>query len=201
MAVITIPFHYDERCDPSIVPICVSDTDPQGNHIHPGWFEYGVLPVADPLRALSGRILHDVWRVSEITERAVQSLWRDHRDNLGEQPGHRVLRRAREYAADLRVGGRRVRRTADVELFAPTLETLQDQVDFAAHIEAKDTLDRLIRELDRLGLKEVRAMVPMMLRDFDADEFTKQFGKSRNTLSQQFYRGMRKAAKAARISW
>ena len=81
------------------------------------------------------------------------------------------------------------------------MDTLRDQFDFAAQIEAKDTLDHLIRELDRLGLKEVHAMVPMMLRDCDAPEFTKQFGKSRNTLSCQFYRGMRKAAKAARISW
>jgi hypothetical protein len=35
MAVITIPFDYDERTHPSIVPICIADTDSDGNAVHP----------------------------------------------------------------------------------------------------------------------------------------------------------------------
>ena len=36
MAVITIPFDYDERTHPTIVPICIADTDSEGNAVHRG---------------------------------------------------------------------------------------------------------------------------------------------------------------------
>ena len=201
MALITIPFDYDETRERSIIPICIEDTDSHGNRIHPGWFERGVVPVADRLRGLAARLLNDTWRVSEITEKAVHSLWRTHGSNLGDEPSLRVLKRARGYAEDLRVGGRRARRKSEVELFTATLATLEDHFDLAAHLEAKDTLDRIVAELERLGLDDVREMVPMMLRDCDGHEFTSRFGKSRNTLTQRFYRGIRKAAASARITW
>jgi hypothetical protein len=104
------------------------------------------------------------------------------------------------YAEDLRVGGRRARRKADVELFSTTLETLQDQYDLTSHLEAKDTLDRLMDQLERLGMDDIREMVPMMLRDCEAEDLVTRFGKGRNTISQRFYRGMRKAAAAAGIT-
>ena len=44
-------------------------------------------------------------------------------------------------------------------------------------------------------------MVPMLLRGCEADELISRFGKSRNTISQRFYRSMRKAAAAAGITW
>jgi DNA-directed RNA polymerase specialized sigma24 family protein len=201
MGYIIIPSYYNEASDRSIVPICIHDTDPEGTRIDPEWFQRGVIPVADPLRRVAARVLNDIWRVSEITERAVHSLWRTHGPNLGDEPSLRVLKRAYWYAEDLRAGGRRARRMTEVELFAAKLETLQDQFDLAAHIEAKETLERLMDELERLGLHDVREMVPMMLRDCDASEFTARFGVSRNTLSQRFYRGMRKAAKMAGITW
>ena len=119
----------------------------------------------------------------------------------GDEPSLRVLKRAHWYAEDLRVGGRRARRKTEVELFGATLETLHDQFDLISHLEAKDTLDRLMEELDRQGLDDIREMVPMMLRDCEADEFVRRFGMSRNTISQRFYRGMRRAAKAAGITW
>lgn len=201
MAVVTIPFDFDEDTADSIVPICISDTDCEGSLIHSDWFEHGVVPVADPLRRLAARVLKDKWRVSEITEKAVHSLWKTHRANLGDEPSLRVLKRARWHAEDLRVGGRRARRKTEVELFTATLDSLQGQFDFLSDLEAKDTLDRILTELDRLGLEDVREMVPMMLRDCPAHEFTARFGFSRNTISQQFYRGMRKAARAAGVSW
>jgi deoxyribodipyrimidine photolyase-like uncharacterized protein len=111
------------------------------------------------------------------------------------------LKRAHWYAEDLRVGGRRARRKTEVELFTAKLETLQDQFNLASRLEAQDTLDRLMKELDRQGLHDVREMVPMMLRDCTSQEFEVRFGKSRNTLSQSFYRGMRRAARAAGITW
>jgi hypothetical protein len=82
----------------------------------------------------------------------------------------------------------------DVELFDKTLNSIQDQADIVRNLEAQDTLARLLDELDRMGLDDVREMVPMMLLDCDAEEFCGRFGKSRNTLSQRFYRGARKAA-------
>jgi len=199
--VVTIPFDYDERTSGSVVPICIDDIDCDGNRIHPLLFELGVVPVADRLRNIAGRVLNDRWRVSEITERAVHSLWRKERENFGDAPSLRILKRAHWYAEDLRVGGRRARRKADVELFTTTLGALQDQFDLTAHLEAKDTLDRLVEQLDLLGMNDIRQMVPMMLRDCEPEEFVRRFGKSRNTISQRFYRGMRKAAAAAGITW
>jgi hypothetical protein len=197
--VVTIPFDYDEKSAGSVVPICIDDIDSDGNLIHPALIELGVVPVADLLRNIAGRVLNDRWRVSEITELAVHSLWRTDRENFGDAPSLRMLNRAHWFAEDLRVGGRRARTKTDVELLTGTLEALQDQFDLAAHLEAKETLDRLMDQLERLGMHDVREMVPMMLRDCDAEELVRRFGKSRNTISQRFYRGMRKAAAAAGI--
>jgi hypothetical protein len=198
--VVTIPFEYDEKSAGSIVPICIDDIDSNGNPIPFSLIELGVVPVADMLRKIAARVLNDVWRVSEITEFAVHSLWRTDRANFGDAPGFRILKRAHMFAEDLRVGGRRARRKADVELFTTTLETLQDQYDMVASLEAKDTLDCLVDQLERLGMHDIREMVPMMLRDCESEELVSRFGKSRNTISQRFYRGMRKAAAAAGIT-
>jgi hypothetical protein len=201
MAVIIVPFDYNEESHSSVVPICIEDTGSDGHPINRGWVEHGVVPIADPLRKVATSVLNDVWRVSEITEHAVHSLSRRHCWDLGDEPSLRVLKRAHWYAEDLRVGGRRARRKTEVELFTAKLETLQDQFDLVSRLEAQDTLDRLMRELDRQGLHDIREMVPMMLRDCTAHEFEVRFGKSRNTLSQRFYRGMRRAARAAGITW
>jgi len=200
MGVIIVPFDYCEELDCSVVPICIGDTDPDGNPINRGWVDYGVVPVAEPLRKIADSVLNDVWCVSEITERAVHSLSQKHRGDLGIEPSQRVLKRARWYAKDLRVGGRRARRKTEVELF-PRLDTLQDEFDLVFHLEMKDTLGRLMEELDRQGRPDIREMVLMMLSDCDGKEFVSRFGKSRNTLSQLFYRGMRRAAAATRITW
>ena len=199
MSVITIPFDFDENEHRGVVPIGINTVDANGNEIPRGWIEQGVVPVADPLRKIAARVLNDVWRVSEIADHAVHSLARRNGDNLGEAPGLRVLKTAHWYAEDLRVGGRRYRRSMDVELFESTLESLQDQADMVKELEDRDTVDKLMVQLARMGLDEVRQMVPMMLRDCDADEFRAKFGKSRNTISQQFYRGVRKAARIAGI--
>jgi hypothetical protein len=198
--VVTIPFDYDEKSAGSVVPICIDDIDSEGTPIPLRLIELGVVPVADVLRKIAARVLKDVWRVSEITELATHSLWRTNGKNFGDAPSFRILKRAQMFAEDLRVGGQRARRKADVELFSTTLETLQDQYDLTSHLEAKDTLDRLMDQLERLGMDDIREMVPMMLRDCEAEELVSRFGKGRNTISQRFYRGMRKAAAAAGIT-
>jgi hypothetical protein len=199
--VITIPFDYDERRAGSTVPICINDVDSEGKRISVALITLGVVPVADALRIVAGRILNDVWRVSEITDLSVHSIWRTGGENFGARPSVRVLKRAQQFAEDLRVGGRRARRRADVELFATSLDSLQDQFDMTAELVARDTLDRLVEELHRLGLDDVCEMVPMMLQECNANELIRRFGRSRNTISQRFYRGMRKAAAAAGIEW
>lgn len=201
MAVITIPFDYNEVTHPEIVPICIADTDEAGRPVHPGWIELGVVPVVDRLIKIAVRLLSDKYRVSEIAEYAVHSLSRTHGDNIGDRPTIMVLNRARVRAVDLRVGGRRARRRLDVELFVETLNSLEYQCDLAAEYEAKETLDKIIEQLDVLGLDRVKELLPWMLRNTDGHELTKRFGQKRNTITTRFYRGMRKAANAAGISW
>ena len=46
-------------------------------------------------------------------------------------------------------------------------------------------------------MTEAVEMVPMMLRGCSAEEYVKRFGKKRNTLTQMFFRNMRKAADTA----
>src|ERR1051325_10699887 len=106
MAVITIPFDYNERTHPTIVPICIADTDAEGNAVHRGWIDLGVEPVVDRFFKIAERLLADKFRASEIAEYAVHSLSRTHGDNIGDRPTVKVLNSARLYAVDQRAGGR-----------------------------------------------------------------------------------------------
>jgi hypothetical protein len=72
MPVITIPFDFDPHGDgESTVPIYLNDTDENGEKIFFGWIE-AVVPIQDKLKALSRRILGDVWGVSELTDITIQ---------------------------------------------------------------------------------------------------------------------------------
>jgi hypothetical protein len=196
---ITIPSNYDETIDKVTVPICIRTKDDRGNLVHHGWIERGVVPVAEKLVELAGRLLHDKWRASEITEPVVHRLSLDCGSNLGDEPSLRVLKGAHWLAEDLRVGGRRARRKADVELFFQTMEAMEDQFDLEKQVATQRTLDRLADQLSKMGMDYVREILPMMMLECDADEYRRRFDKSRNTVSQQFYRSMRKAARAAGI--
>lgn len=198
---ITIPKDYSEKTGISIVPICIDDVDGNGCAIDARWIEVGVAPVADQLRGIAKKVLSDVWRVSEITDHAVQSVWKRHSESSSEEVSLRIVKHAHWRAKDLKVGGRRARLKLDVELFTSTLECLQEQFDLAVDVENRDTVDRLVGEVKRQGMDDVAEMIPMMLRDADAAEMVQRFGKLRNTLAQRFYRGVRKAAHAAMISW
>jgi hypothetical protein len=201
MPVVTIPFDYDEKLNPSVVPICICDTDPDGNRVDPAWFEFGVAPIAEQLRRMSQRILHDVFRVSEITESALHSIARNRGADLGTNPELIVYAGAKWCAEDLKVGGRRARIGIDVELFAETIDQLRDEFDVVAAVETRDILDKLVAKATELRMTEAIQMVPMMLRGCEADEYVRLFGKKRNTLTQMFFRNMRKAAEAAGLSY
>jgi hypothetical protein len=59
----------------------------------------------------------------------------------------------------------------------------------------------LVAHLEVLGLDKVKELVPWMLRNAEGHELSGEFGQKRNTITTRYYRGMRKAAKAAGISW
>jgi hypothetical protein len=199
--VITIPKDYSEKTGISIVPICIDDFDRNGCAIDARWIEVGVAPVADQLRGIAKKVLSDVWRVSEITDHAVQSVWRRHRGASSEEVSLRIVSHAHWWAKDLKVGGRRARLKRDVGLFPSTVESLREQFDLVVDVENRDIVDRLVVAVKRQGMDDVAEMIPMMLRDADAAEMVQRFGKRRNTLAQRFYRGVRKAAQTAMISW
>jgi hypothetical protein len=112
MRYVTIPFDF-EKLPPErqtrIVPICIERCDRDGSDIAWGWFE-AVETVQDPLRRLAGSWLHDVWRVSELAEASVHTLWYRHRFELGRRPGSRILTQAKWYARDLQAGSWQRRR-------------------------------------------------------------------------------------------
>jgi len=58
-----------------------------------------------------------------------------------------------------------------------------------------------VAQASELGMADAAAMVPMMLRGCSAEEYVQRFGKRRNTLTQMFFRNMRKAAETGLISW
>jgi hypothetical protein len=112
MHYVTIPFGFEglsSEEQAAIVPICIQRTDRHGNQIEWGWFE-AVSVVQDALRSLARSWLEDVWRVSELAEATVHTLWYEHGADLGHSPPGRVVAQARWHAKDLRAGSWQRRR-------------------------------------------------------------------------------------------
>jgi hypothetical protein len=104
MALITIPFDYEQREDRDrIVPICVNDVDDEGRKVAWGWIE-AVVPIADRAIGIAKRVLEDPFRVSELVEPSVHSLSRKHGENYGDEPQYRILRHVKWRALDERFG-------------------------------------------------------------------------------------------------
>lgn len=139
MRLITVPFDYNEDLHPEVVPICIRDTDRKGNPVHLEWIEFGVVPAADKLRDLTKRVLHDVFRVSEVVEHVVHAASRKRGADLGTHPDFLIRAGVTWRAKDLARGGRRLRTGQDVELFTETIEQLRDQLDLVKATEAKDS--------------------------------------------------------------
>ena len=75
---VIIPFNYfqlPEKDQMAIIPICIATTDHHGNIICQAWFERGVAPIQDQLRAIARYRLGDVYRVSELAEATIHKLW------------------------------------------------------------------------------------------------------------------------------
>ena len=210
MAVVTIPFDYEELGEPnSVVPICIEDTDRFGCRIASGWIT-AVAPVADSLRKLARWRLEDVWRVSELTELSVHRLWYKHRDNLGRWPSGRIWHRAWWVAEDLRAGGRRARCGLDEPLpeeenaVTSKLAAADPKIvsrlfpncncDFAGELERTELFSAITRQLRLRGDVEAVEMLDMLRHGMSREEISAAFHKKPNTVTQTIYRAIRRAA-------
>ena len=209
MAVVTIPFDYDELDDPnSVVPICLEDTDLQGRKIAWGWIT-AVVPISDRLRKLASRRLGDVWLASELTQLSVHRVWYKHENNLGFWPSGRIWHRAKWAAEDLRVGGRRIRRGLDEPL--PEDETALASLlrgadpkalarlfphcdwDFAGEIEHAELFSAILRQIRLRGNVEAGEMLDMICHGMTREQISAALKKKPNTVTQTIYRAMRRA--------
>jgi hypothetical protein len=211
MAVVTIPFDYEQLGDPnSVVPICIEDTDRDGRTIAWGWFD-AVVPIANRLRGLARRRLEDEWRVSELAESTVHEVWYKHLDDFGFWPSGRLWRHARWKAEDLRVGGRRSRRGVETPLpdddialsslvrhaDPRALARLVPQRDwnFADEVERREFFEALVRKMKLRGDVQAGEMLDMLAHGMDRAEVNAHFRRKPNTLTQGLHRAIKRGLK------
>jgi hypothetical protein len=193
MAIVTIPFDFDQLPDPSgVVPICIEDTDREGCPIDRGWLS-AVIPIADPLRRLSRRVLDDVWRVSELAELSVHALWYKHRHNLGRSPSARIFTYAKWKAQDLRAGGRNARRGVEVELLDSIRARLRSAHDVHAQVQFLEIDAALKRHFEAQGVAHIGKMMDMWLYSYTWDQIAERVGKSPKAATKDFWRWFRRA--------
>jgi len=211
MAVVTIPFDYEQLDDPnSVVPICIEDTDRDGIQIAWGWIT-AVVPIASRLRGLARRRLEDEWRVSELTEETVHEIWYEHGDNFGLLPSARIWRHAKWKAEDLRAGGWRARQGIDEplpedEIAITSLIRIADpkalarllperEWDFANEFERREFFAALVRRMKLRGDVQAGEMLDMLCHGMDRAEINAHFRKKPNTLTQNLHRAIRRGLK------
>ena len=198
MAVITIPFDYDPQRDGgSVVPIYLNDTDDNGETIFFGWIE-AVIPVQDKLRAVSRRVLGDVWRVSELTDLTIHHLWQKYRENVGCHPSFRVIATAKRTAHSLEDPGARVHLALNI-----SLDTLEEYRDYALIRDTGNTeraygtnldLYRFEARLKELGRKDDFVVYRMLKAGYYWYEIGQRLGRHPNTLHRRFRRLLRSIA-------
>lgn len=198
MAVITIPFDYDpHRDDRSIVPIYLNDTDDQGEMIAFGWIE-AVVPIQEKLKALTRRVLGDVWRVSELTDITIHRLWRKHRYNLGRNPSLRVYHTARRAAHRLEDPGARAHLALNISLDAleeyRTSAIVGNTIDTERSYGAKLDIERFEEKLKQLGRKDDLEVYRLLKAGYYWYEIGERVGAHPNTVYQRFYRLVRRIA-------
>jgi hypothetical protein len=194
MQVVTIPFDYEEL-SPSeqakIVPICIRSADDEGSPIDWGWFD-AAARVQDPLRALARSWLQDVWRVSEITEAAVHSLWRKHGHHLGRRPSSRVYAAARWQAQDKKFetwqNRRRVLLALDDLEEVVRQRVLIDPADYGRVYEDDLYFKELSTRLENEGLEHVSHTLKLLRDGCTWDEIGRDVGKSPDAVRMTFRR-------------
>jgi len=211
MAVVTIPFDYEQLDDPnSVVPICIEDTDRHGRKIAWGWFT-AVVPIASRLRGLAQRRLDDEWRVSELAETTVHDIWYRHLNDFGLWPSARIWRHAKWKAEDLRVGGWRARQGIDKPL-PDDEQALSSLVryadpkalarlvpgrdwDFSDEIERTEFFAELVQRMKLRGDIQAGEILDMLAHGMERAEVNAYFQKKPNTLTQNFHRAIRRGLK------
>jgi hypothetical protein len=201
MPVVLIPFGYEDlpaNDRDSIVPICLPATDEDGSRIAWGWFE-AVERIQAPLRHLTRSFLGDVWRVSEVTESAVKSVWRKHGSDLGTSPSGRVYVQARWYAQDLKAGSTRERRRLNVALdeLDDILrgQILADPCDYGSQYGQNLDLAALGQRLRHNGLEDIDQMLQLVRDGCTWKEIGSKLSRDPFVAQRRFRRWMGRAAK------
>jgi hypothetical protein len=192
MPVITIPFDYDpQKYDASLIPIFVDDTDDNGERIYFGWIE-AVVPIQDKLRALSRRVLGDVWRVSELTEVSVHHLWGKYREEIGPNPSHRVYSTARRKAYCLEDPGSRLHLGKNVAL--ESLDEYRRDALIAEYVTSNGSIERdydlgkLESRMRQLGTEQDLVVYQMVKSGYHWREIGDNVQQNPNTLWRRFNR-------------
>jgi len=194
MEKVVIPFNFEELSPAeqgTIVPICLARTDQFGSQIAWGWFE-SVNRMQGPLRGLAKRFLSDVWRVSELCDVAVQTVWRRYREDFGRHPDRRVYVEAQWAAKDLQYGTQRERRgwTVALEDLDKSIRTraLVNPVEYEPRYIAGIELSKLGRRLEASGDAELKVMLDYLRDGRNWNEVGDLTGRSANTAQRWFWR-------------
>jgi hypothetical protein len=197
--VVTIPFGYEELPPDerkSVVPICLPATDDDGRRISWGWFE-AVDRVQTPLRNLARRVLDDVWRVSELTESAVKTVWRIHGEDFGDAPSARVYVQAKWSAQDLKAGSARDRRRLNIALdgFDESLrgQILTDPCDYGSMYGKEMDLAVLAQRLREQGLEDIEQILQLVRDGCTWKEIGRKMSSDPNVTQRRFRRWMCRA--------
>lgn len=206
MQVVTIPFDFEKMPDEDrnkIIPICIPRSDEHGNDIAWGWFE-ACAEVQDPLRRIARSWLDDVWRVSELAEKSVHTLWHNHKNNLGIAPARRVLVQARWDAQDLKAGTYRERKGLTVALEGLTevlkAESLIDPTDYRARYDAAIDLEILSHRLKEDGHNDVSTILKLVQDGCTWNEIGQRIRREPDTAQKRYRRWIAKTSRLFRTA-
>lgn len=190
---VIIPWNYEQE---RVVPIYIRTVDVEGRRVHRGWID-AVRPITDPLRALAKRVIGEEWQVAELAEGSVHALNKKYGETVGRCPEAQVWADATWRVQDIAAGSRRARSCRDVELKDYVLDHLAAPHNLQQAYEDKELLELLRQELLRRGNADLLVMLNMHMtgaKDLIPEVFgVEPNSRARNTLSQQWSRGMRGA--------
>jgi hypothetical protein len=183
MQFVTIPFGYEElpaERKEAVIPICIQRTDRDGKPIAWGWFE-AAARVERRLHSLARCVLADEWRVSELAEDALHSLWHKHGSDLGRSPGQRICKQAQWRAQDLKAGSWQGRRAIlvgldDVDQAVRERLTV-DPVDYDQLFQRRLDLEAVSEKLADAGREEASRILDLLLDGCTWQEVGERLGK------------------------
>jgi hypothetical protein len=133
-----------------------------------------------------------------LTESAVKSVWRTHREDYGRSPSTRIYVQAKWVARDMRVGGSRTRRGLDIglgELDKALYERiLTDACDYQEKYCIDMDLAVLGLRLRERNLEDVEKILQLVRDGNNWKDIGKKLGRDPNVTQRRFRRWMAKAA-------